>query len=170
LVPMNFPIWVAVFALAISSLLSLPMAMLQAIMDQQVGSIQAFYKIIGGYVLPERPVAVVLFEGLTYITTSQAIAFSGDMKLGHYMKVPAHLMFTVLTVAVVVACFTITLIQNWMFANIKDLRSLDQKDGFICPSTNTFATSLLVISFLNCFTVTLCSRLAQGSTVDRDDL
>ncbi|KAJ3994956.1 OPT oligopeptide transporter [Lentinula boryana] len=144
IVPTGFPIWAAVFAFCISSILSLPMSMLQAITNQQVGNIQVFYELIGGYILPERPVAVVIFKGLTYITTSQAIAFSGDMKLGHYMKVPPRLMFTVQTVAVIVACFTATLVQNWMFANIEDYCSPDQKDGFTCPSTNTFATSSLI--------------------------
>ncbi|KAF5392481.1 hypothetical protein D9757_002202 [Collybiopsis confluens] len=129
LVPTGFPVWAAVLAFFLSSLLSLPMAMLQAITNQQVGNIQVFFELIGGYVLQNA---------------RQAIAFSGDMKLGHYMKIPPRLMFAIQTVAVTFSCFTVTLVQNWMFANIEDYCSSDQKDGFTCPSTNTFATSSLI--------------------------
>ncbi|KAF5366690.1 hypothetical protein D9757_013582 [Collybiopsis confluens] len=144
LIPTEFPIWAAVLSLVLSSLLSLPMAMLQAITNQQIANVQVFHELIGGYILPERPVAVVIFKGLTFITASQAITFSGDLKLGLYMKIPPRLMFTIQTVAVILASFASTLVQNWMFTNIEDYCSPNQKDGFICPNTNTFATSSLI--------------------------
>ncbi|KAE9409309.1 OPT oligopeptide transporter [Gymnopus androsaceus JB14] len=144
LVPTNFPVWAAVLGFILASVLALPMAMLQAITNQQVANIQVFYELIGGYILPERPVAVIIFKGVTYITTAQAIAFAGDMKLGHYMKIPPRLMFTVQTVAVLVACVVSTAVQEWMFHNIVDYCQPHQPNGFTCPSTNTFASSSLI--------------------------
>ena len=35
-------------------------------------------------------------------------------------------------------------VQAWMFTNISDMCSADQKDGFICPSTEVFGTASII--------------------------
>lgn len=35
-------------------------------------------------------------------------------------------------------------VQAWMFTNIPDMCSPDQKDGFICPSTEVFGTASII--------------------------
>ena len=44
-------------------------------------------ELIVGYMMPGRPLAMMLFKTFGYITMAQALTFSSDMKLGHYMKV-----------------------------------------------------------------------------------
>lgn len=45
-------------------------------------------ELIVGYVLPGKPVAMMLFKTWGYITMAQALQFTSDFKLGHYMKIP----------------------------------------------------------------------------------
>jgi OPT family oligopeptide transporter len=94
--------------------------------------------------IPGRPVANMIFKSVAYITTNQAVGFAGDLKLGHYMKIPPRIMYMIQLVAAFISCFVAVLVQNWMFANIEDLCSHDQKSGFICPATNTFASASLI--------------------------
>ena len=45
-------------------------------------------ELVVGYMLPGRPVAMMLFKTWGYITMAQALTFTSDFKLGHYMKIP----------------------------------------------------------------------------------
>jgi len=53
-------------------------------------------------------------------------------------------MFWCQVVAAIISCFTVTLVQNWMFANITDFCSATQPNGFVCPSTTTFASASVI--------------------------
>ena len=45
-------------------------------------------ELVIGYALPGRPIAMMMFKTWGYITMAQALQFTSDFKLGHYMKVP----------------------------------------------------------------------------------
>ncbi|KIK98331.1 hypothetical protein PAXRUDRAFT_31250 [Paxillus rubicundulus Ve08.2h10] len=141
--PTELPIWAACVALFVAALMSIPVGMLQAITNQQV-ALNVMYELIGGYLLPGKPVAVMIFKGAAYAGTNQAVGFSGDLKLGHYMKIPPRLMFIGQVVAAFISSIVVTVVQSWMFANIVDICQPDQPQFFICPSTNVFATSSLL--------------------------
>lgn len=141
--PTQTPAWAVLVGIIIGGALAIPLAMLMAITNQQVPS-QVFHELIAGYMLPGRPIANVLFKTIAFISTHQAIGFVGDLKLGHYMKIPPRTMFTVQLIAAGISCFVVTLVQDWMIVNIDDLCTPGQKAGFICPGTNTFATSSLI--------------------------
>ena len=141
--PTRLPIWAAVFGVVISGIAALPLAILQAITNQQV-AVQVLDELIAGYILPGRPVANTIFKTVSLMTSTQAVAFAGDLKLGHYMKIPPRMMFSIQMISTVVACVWVMLIQNWMVSNIVDLCSHNQSQGFVCPGTTTFATSSVV--------------------------
>ncbi|KAG6817630.1 hypothetical protein H0H87_006258 [Tephrocybe sp. NHM501043] len=141
--PTQLPAWAAFVGVLLSALLALPVAMLQAITNQTVPT-QIMYEIIAGYMLPGRPVANMIFKVIGFIGTSQGVTFAGDMKLGHYMKVPPRMMFKVQLVAAFVSCFVVIFVQDWMLNNIEDVCTSTQADGFVCPSSNTFATASLI--------------------------
>jgi len=75
---------------------------------------------------------------------SQALQFTSDMKLGHYMKVPPRSMFLCQIVATVVAGTTQLGVQQWMFANITNFCEQQQSDHFICPQTEVFFVASVV--------------------------
>jgi hypothetical protein len=49
---------------------------------------------------------------------TQALTFTSDFKLGHYMKIPPREMFWCQIVATVVAGTAQLLVQSWMFSTI----------------------------------------------------
>ena len=117
--------------------------MIQAITNQQVG-LNVITELIIGYALPGRPVAMMMFKTWGYITMAQALTFTSDFKLGHYMKIPPRSMFWAQVVATVIAGTVQLGVQAWMFTNIPMMCDPDQKDGFICPSTEVFGTASII--------------------------
>jgi hypothetical protein len=57
-------------------------------------------------------------------------------------------MFWSQIVATVIAGTVQLGVQAWMFTNIADMCSPNQKDGFICPSTEVFGTASIIVRFL----------------------
>jgi len=143
IVPTQFPIWAAIIAILIASILAIPLAMLQAITNQQVPT-QVMHELIAGYMLPGRPIANVLFKTIGFIVSNQAVSFAGDLKLGHYMKIPPRVMFMIQVVAASIACIWVTLVQDWMLSNIEDICTQDQAQGFRCPGSTTFYTASVI--------------------------
>jgi OPT family oligopeptide transporter len=139
----QLPAWAALIAFTLAAILAIPAAMLQAITNQAVG-LQIMHELIIGYMHPGHPVGNMLFKCIAYIGTSQALSFAHSLKLGHYMKIPPRIMFSVQLTAAFVSCFVVLIVQNWVLDNVEDVCTPNQKDGFICASSNTFATASLI--------------------------
>lgn len=91
---------------------------------------------------------MMIFKTFGYITMNQALQFTSDFKLGHYMKIPHRPMFFCQVVATMLAGTVQLAVQAWLFSNIEDLCSVDQKDGFVCPSTTVFGTASIIVRCL----------------------
>ncbi|KAI0697179.1 small oligopeptide transporter [Cytidiella melzeri] len=139
----QMPVWAFVLALIIAFVYTLPIGIIQAVTNQQVG-LNVITELVIGYLLPGRPLAMMLFKTWGYITMSQALTFTSDMKLGHYMKIPPRTMFWCQVVATVIAGLVQLAVQTWMFDNIPDMCSADQKDRFVCASTEVFYTATVI--------------------------
>jgi hypothetical protein len=96
-------------------------------------------QMLAGYLFPGRPVANMIFKTIVIMGTAQPVTFAGDLKLGHYMKIPPRMMFLVQLVAVLISCFLVLGIQQWMFSHIVDFCSPTQPNGFVCYPTRFFA-------------------------------
>jgi hypothetical protein len=118
---------------------------IQAATTQQVG-LSVIAELIFGYALPSHPIAMMLFNTWGYITMLQALQFTSNLKLAHYMKIPHRPMFFCQIAASIVAGTVQLGMQAWMFSNIDDLCTADQKDGFICPTTTVFGTASIIVS------------------------
>jgi OPT family oligopeptide transporter len=132
---------------------TIPVGVIQAITNQHVG-LNVLSELIIGYVLPGRPIAMMMFKTWTYITMTQALRFTNDFKLGHYMKIPPRSIFWCQIVAAVIGGTVQLCVQGWMFSNVEDLCSTHQRDGFTCPSTIVFGTASIVVSchlYRRCF-------------------
>ncbi|KAF5345476.1 hypothetical protein D9756_011370 [Leucocoprinus leucothites] len=150
-----------ILALVVSFFYVIPVGMIQAITNQQVG-LNMVSELIIGYALPGRPIAMMMFKTWGYITMSQgkslkhiisshlfthgplALQFTADFKLGHYMKIPPQSMFWVQVIASAITGTSQLAVQAWMFSNIPDICASDQKDGFICPRTQVFGTASII--------------------------
>ncbi|KAJ6486438.1 OPT oligopeptide transporter protein-domain-containing protein [Mycena vitilis] len=140
--PTRLPIWAAALALFIAIIAAIPLAMLQAITNQRI-ALQVVEEMIAGYALPGRPVANIVFKAISFTGTAQGVAYASNLKLGHYMKIPPRMMFTIQLVAGVITCFVVTIVQSWMFATVAGICTPDAPDNFVCPSTTVFATASL---------------------------
>jgi OPT family small oligopeptide transporter len=139
----KFPVQYFILALVISFVYIIPIGIIQAITNQQVG-LNVITELIIGYALPGRPIAMMMFKTWGYITMAQALQFTQDLKLGHYMKIPPRTMFTAQVIAAVIAGTTQLGVQAWMFTNIQGMCDQDQPDGFKCPSTTVFGTASII--------------------------
>ncbi|KAJ6602371.1 OPT oligopeptide transporter [Mycena sp. CBHHK59/15] len=146
--PTQMPVWAFVLALGIAFTYVIPIGMIQAITNQQVG-LNVITELIIGYALPGRPIAMMMFK-TCFVFTSYVIAltFTSDFKLGHYMKIPPRAMFWGQVVATVIAGTVQLGVQAWMFTNIPNICAPNQKDGFICPSTEVFGTASIIVSVI----------------------
>ncbi|KAJ2936791.1 hypothetical protein H1R20_g315, partial [Candolleomyces eurysporus] len=113
----GLPVWGFVFAILIAFIYVIPVGMIQAITNLQVG-LNVITELIIGYVLPGKPIAMMLFKTWGYITMAQALTFASDFKLGHYMKIPPRQMFFAQVVCAIVAGTVQLGVQSWMFDNI----------------------------------------------------
>ena len=129
-----------------ASIYIIPIGIIAAITNQEV-TLNVITELIIGYVLPGRPIAMMLFKTWGTITLTQAISFTSDFKLGHYIKIPPRTMFWCQIVGTVVAGTVQIGVQAWMFSNIEDLCSADQRGGFTCPFTTVFGTASIIVSF-----------------------
>ncbi|KIK94588.1 hypothetical protein PAXRUDRAFT_827828 [Paxillus rubicundulus Ve08.2h10] len=137
------PVWSFVLSLMISFLFIIPIGMIQAMTNMQIG-LNIISEFVIGYILPGQLVTMMLFKTFGSITLTQALQFTADLKIGHYMKVPPRQMFWSQVVATIVAGTTQLAVQSWMFSNIVDMCDPHQKDGFTCPNTDISGTASVV--------------------------
>ncbi|KII85546.1 hypothetical protein PLICRDRAFT_701048 [Plicaturopsis crispa FD-325 SS-3] len=163
--PTEMTIWALIVALLLALVYIVPIGMIQAITNRQIG-LNVISELVVGFMLPGRPVALMMFKTWGYISVSQAMQFTGDLKLGHYMKIPPRHVFLCQVVATAIAGTVQLLVQSWMFTNIPDLCSPGQKDGFICAGTEVFATASVlwgVIGPAALFAKGQCASLTHGN-------
>lgn len=142
----QFPVYVFCVGLLVAFIYTIPIGMIQAITNQQIG-LNVITELIIGYWIPGKPLVslslppaayvsdlarlqtMMLFKTYGYITMAQALTFASDMKLGHYMKVPPRTMFMGQVVATALAGTVQLGVQAWMFSNIDGMCTPDQKNG-----------------------------------------
>ncbi|KAK3815162.1 MAG: OPT oligopeptide transporter protein-domain-containing protein, partial [Benniella sp.] len=108
----KLPWWGVLLSILLAAVFALPVGLIQAITNQQPG-LNIITEYVIGYILPGYPIANVTFKTLGYISMVQAMTFTSDLKLGHYMKLPPRAMFWAQLLGTVIAGFTNLLTANW---------------------------------------------------------
>jgi OPT family oligopeptide transporter len=151
---------------------TLPLSVIRATTGLLPG-LNVVTELIIGYVLPGRPIAMMLFKTWGNITMVQAVMVMSDFKLAHYMKIAHRQMFFCQVVATIIAGTVQLGVQAWMFSNIEGLCDADQKDGFICPFTTVFGNASIIVSKFVVLAHTFCIPslkilCCSGVPLDRD--
>ncbi|GAP88512.1 putative OPT family small oligopeptide transporter [Rosellinia necatrix] len=141
--PTNLEWWAFLLAVAISFMFSLPIGIIEAVTSQEIG-LNVLTEFIYGYIQPGRPLALMLFKTYGYITMSQALRFVGDLKFGHYMKIPPRTMFMAQVVATTVSCFVQVIVLNFALANIDGICEVTQPQRFTCPGGRIFFSASVI--------------------------
>jgi len=139
----NFPWWAYVVCMLLPIIWIVPVGVVQAITNTQLG-LNVLTEYIVGYMLPGRPLAMMMFKNYGYLCMSQALYFTQDLKLGHYMKVPPRTMFWSQLVASVWSAVVQILVMRWALENIPDVCSPTQVHKWNCPSARVFYTASIV--------------------------
>ncbi|KKA28128.1 hypothetical protein TD95_000993 [Thielaviopsis punctulata] len=141
--PTNLSWWSFLLAVFISFTFSLPIGIIQAVTNNQIG-LNVLTEFIYGYIQPGRPLALMLFKTFGYITMSQALNFVSDLKFGHYMKIPPRTMFLTQVVATTLACFVQIMTLNFSLRTIPNVCEPDQIDHFTCPGGRVFFSASVI--------------------------
>ncbi|KAG0274032.1 hypothetical protein BGZ96_004556, partial [Linnemannia gamsii] len=135
------PWWAVLLAVAMSAFFALPVGLIQALTNQQAG-LNIITEYVIGYILPGDPIANVTFKTLGYISMNQALLFTSDLKLGHYMKVPPKAMFWAQLLGTVIAGTVNLATANWLLTSQKDI-CLGNKE-FGCPTAHVFYSASVI--------------------------
>ncbi|KZT58250.1 OPT oligopeptide transporter [Calocera cornea HHB12733] len=141
--PTELPVWGLILALIVSLVYLLPTGIILAISNFDI-TMNVMAELIGGYLLPGKPVANMMFKTFGLMTNQQALGFVADLKLGHYMKIPPRMMFVTQIVATLIAGVLCVLVQDWMFVNVDGLCTATQADNFTCPGIEIFGAASLI--------------------------
>ncbi|KAB5570146.1 OPT family small oligopeptide transporter [Coniochaeta sp. 2T2.1] len=141
--PTNMSWWALLLAVFISFSFALPIGIIQAVTNNQIG-LNVLTEFIYGYIQPGRPLALMIFKTFGYITMSQALSFVGDLKFGHYMKIPPRTMFTSQVVATTVSCFIQIAVLNYALGSIDGVCTREQPEHFTCPGGRVFFSASVI--------------------------
>ncbi|KAI0835526.1 small oligopeptide transporter [Hypoxylon sp. FL0890] len=141
--PTGFPAWAYVVCICIPLIWTIPIGIIQAITNIQLG-LNVLTEFIIGYMLPGHPLAMMMFKNYGYICMSQALYFSQDLKLGHYMKVPPRTMFSSQLVASIWSAIVQIAVMNWALGTIPNICADDQSDNYTCPNGRVFYTASII--------------------------
>ncbi|CAN0903240.1 Oligopeptide transporter 5 [Linum grandiflorum] len=143
---LQLPWWGLVFACALAMVSTLPIGIVQATTNNQIG-LNVITELMIGYAYPGKPLANVAFKTYGYISMSQALSFVQDFKLGHYMKIPPKSMFFVQLVGTVVASSVSFGTAWWILAtipNVCDLDVLPEGSPWTCPGSDVFYSASII--------------------------
>ncbi|KAF8628146.1 hypothetical protein AX15_004065 [Amanita polypyramis BW_CC] len=139
----GIPVWSLCLSVMLPVVYILPSGFIYAMTGQGI-SLNILAQIIPGSLLPGNPFANMIFKAYSVQTLAEATSFVQDLKLGHYVKVPPRATFLAQLVATVIAAFVQIAIKQWIFANVKDICSLNQSSSLTCPHNQVFFTASAV--------------------------
>ncbi|KAG0223172.1 hypothetical protein BGW41_005687 [Actinomortierella wolfii] len=136
------PWWAVILAIAIAVIFVLPVGIVQAVTNQQPG-LNIVTEYVIGYLLPGRAIDNVTFKTYGYIVNVQALTFTSDLKLGHYMKIPPRVMFMAQVVSTVMSGLINLATATWL---VETRENVCTKQGypFTCRNTNTFYSASII--------------------------
>ena len=89
--PTQFPVWAFVLALIIAFVYVIPIGMIQAITNQQIG-LNVITELIIGYILPGKPIAMMMFKVRHPATPHHPQPLTPTADLGLHLHGPSPLL------------------------------------------------------------------------------
>ncbi|KAG8832747.1 hypothetical protein FRC17_000757 [Serendipita sp. 399] len=130
--PTKVPVYALMLSVALPAIYMLPGGLIFAVTGQPL-SLNVLAQMIPGVLLPGNPIANMVFKCYSIETLYSAQQFSQDLKLGHYIKVPPRITFSVQLIASCLSIFTQVAVKEWLFSVVPDMCSPTQKDKLTCP-------------------------------------
>ncbi|KAF2299990.1 hypothetical protein GH714_006575 [Hevea brasiliensis] len=143
---LQLPWWGLLFACAIALVFTLPIGVVQATTNMQMG-LNVISEFIIGYIYPGRPLANVTFKTYGYISMAQALFFLQDFKLGHYMKIPPKSMFIVQFVGTIASSTVYFATAWWLLSTVDNIcipELLPEGSPWTCPGDGVFYNASII--------------------------
>ncbi|KAG5254721.1 oligopeptide transporter OPT family protein [Salix suchowensis] len=143
---LQLPWWGLLLACFIALIFTLPVGVVQATTNMQIG-LNVITELVIGYMYPGKPVANVAFKTYGYISMTQALSFLGDFKIGHYMKIPPKSMFIVQLVGTIVSSTVYFGTAWWLLTSVENICNPDLlPDGspWTCPGSDVFYNASII--------------------------
>ncbi|XP_011038844.1 PREDICTED: oligopeptide transporter 1 isoform X3 [Populus euphratica] len=143
---LQLPWWGLLLACFIALIFTLPVGVVQATTNMQIG-LNVITELVIGYMYPGKPLANVAFKTYGYISMTQALSFLGDFKIGHYMKIPPKSMFIVQLVGTVVSSTVYFATAWWLLSSVENICNPDLlSDGspWTCPGSDVFYNASII--------------------------
>ncbi|KAF2765591.1 OPT family small oligopeptide transporter [Teratosphaeria nubilosa] len=134
------PWWAYFVSLIIALVFVLPCCMILGITNITL-SLNVISPYLAGYMIPGRPIGVMIFKVYSTIVLGQAQVYSQDLKLAHYLKVPPRITFWAQVVMTLWASVVQVAVMNWVLGNIDGACDAEQASNFTCPNGRTFFSS-----------------------------
>ena len=132
-----------IIAILLSVLYALPSGYVFAMTGQMIGT-NILADVVGGYILPGLPQGFLLFKSLAVQTLVSCLEFTGNLKLGHYMKIPPKTMFLLQIVCTIITGCAELALKEVLITNVPDACHDHSSSGLTCWSPKVyFLTSLL---------------------------
>ncbi|KAF2670668.1 small oligopeptide transporter [Microthyrium microscopicum] len=141
--PLQLPWWAFFVSILMAAFFMVPIGMIQAITNIPIG-LNVITEFVVAYMLPGRPMAMMAFKTLGYITMAQGITYAQDQKMAMYMKVKPRTIFWGQLWASVLSSFVQVGVLLWAFTNIEGICTKDQPNKFTCPNGRVFFNASIV--------------------------
>ncbi|XP_030442110.2 oligopeptide transporter 1-like [Syzygium oleosum] len=143
---LQLPWWGLLLACGIALLFTLPIGIITATTNISPG-LNVITELVIGFMYPGKPLANVAFKTYGYISMVQALAFLGDFKLGHYMKIPPKSMFLVQLIGTILASSVYFGTAWWLVTSIDhicDPSQLPDGSPWTCPGDHVFYSASII--------------------------
>jgi len=116
--PSQLPWWAFFVSNLLAFVFVIPTCMIYAVTNVFL-TLHVLSPLLAGFIIPGRPIGLVIFKIFSAITLAQAQTFSGDLKMAHYMKIPPRTTFACQVATSIWACFVQTAVLNWTLRNVE---------------------------------------------------
>ncbi|KAJ5767213.1 uncharacterized protein N7511_004829 [Penicillium nucicola] len=139
----QLPWWAFFVSIILAVVFIIPTCMILAITSIML-SLNVLSPFLAGFMIPGKPIGVMIFKVFSTITLGQAQTYCGDLKMAHYMKIPPRVTFMCQVIATIWASIVQIAVMNWTLGNIEGVCSSTQAAHFTCPNGRTFFSSSIV--------------------------
>ncbi|KAI0706064.1 OPT oligopeptide transporter [Cytidiella melzeri] len=140
--PTGYPVWALIVSIILPMLLLLPISIIRAVTNQEL-LLNFLAELLGGYIVPGKPVANMLFKTYVSAPPDLAIYCLASMKQGHYMKVAPRVMFAAQFVAIITGLFVSEGVYD-VIMKLEDVCTPLNVNGFTCPSASSFSDAATI--------------------------
>ena len=139
--PTHAPVAALFYGLILPIIFMIPLGLIQAVTGVPV-ALNILGDVLGGLINAGNPNGLIYFKVWAYLSSWQAINFSNDLKLAHYLKIPPRVTFWAQVVACVIYSVVSSLSYNFIMS-INDVCTADAPFRFSCPYQTSFYTATI---------------------------